>query len=312
MRAYYRSLKPLVLWREAGRPLNWAQVFGRVAPVELEIGIGSGDYLVTRAQQHPERDFVGIELEWEGVQRALRKIAGAGLSNVRVLLGDARPILWRAVPPQSLTRLYSLFPCPWPKKHHHKHRLFNQRQLQLINSKLLDEGEFYLLTDHEEYFQWVLANITDTGFTAFARTTPPQVHTKYERKWLAGGQTRFYELTLRKVQHCAVPLLEDVPMETYRVKRFDPKRFQPADVHDESVHIAFKETRYDPVRQIAMTRVVVAEDDLTQHFWIEIVREGSEWRIRPAPGCGVVPTVGVQRALDAVRETCEQAYRQTE
>jgi tRNA (guanine-N7-)-methyltransferase len=99
VRAYYRSLKPLILWREVERPLCWARLFGRVAPVELEIGFGSGDYLVARAQQHPERDFVGIELEWEGVQRALRRIAGAGLTNVRVLLGDARPILWRAIAP---------------------------------------------------------------------------------------------------------------------------------------------------------------------------------------------------------------------
>ncbi len=101
-------------------------------------------------------------------------------------------------------------------------------------------------------------------------------------------------------------------METYRVKRFAPEQFQPADVHEGNVHVAFKETRYDPARQIAMTRVVVAEDDLTQHFWIEIVREGSEWRIRPAPGCGVVPTVGVQRALDAVREACAPSPQQTE
>lgn len=303
MRASYRSLKPLILWREAVRPLNWAQVFGRFAPVELEIGFGNGDYLVARAQQHPERDFVGIELEWEGVQRALRKIASAGLTNVRVLLGDARPILGRAIPIQSLTHIYSLFPCPWPKKYHHKHRLFDQRQLQLINSRLQPNGEFYLITDHAEYFQWVLSNLTDTGFLACARTVPPQVNTKYEQKWLAEGQTRFYELTLTKTQHCDIPLREDVPMETYRVKNFDPARFQPTDVH-EGVHVVFKETRYDPVRQIAMTRVVVVEDDLMQHFWIEIVHEGSKWCIRPAPGCSVVPTVGVQRALDAVRTAC--------
>lgn len=302
MRAYYRSLKPLVLWRESARPLEWASLFGRVAPVELEIGIGSGDYLVARAREHPERDFAGIELEWECVQRALRKVAAAGLTNVRLLLGDARPILHRAIAPQSLARVYSLFPCPWPKKHHHKHRLFDQAQLQLINSKLRDGGEFYLLTDHEEYFQWVLGNLTDTRFQAVARTTPPQVNTKYEQKWLAQGQTRFYELTLTKIDHCAMPIEEDVKLETYRVRDFNPERFQPADLEDEP-RVFFKETRYDSAKQIAMTRVVVVEDDLTQHFWIEIAREGDGWRIRPAAGCGVVPTVGVQRALDAVRNT---------
>jgi tRNA (guanine-N7-)-methyltransferase len=292
-----------VLWREAERPLSWAKLFGRVAPVELEVGFGNGEYLVARAQQMPERHFVGIEREWESVQRALRAIATAGLTNVRVLLGDARPILGRAIAPQSLARVYALFPCPWPKTRHHKHRLFDSRMLQLVNSRLQPGGECYLLTDHADYFQWVLGSLTDTGFTAYARTVPPQFRTKYERKWLAEGQTRFYELTLTKIQHCAVPLLEDAVMETYRVPQFDPARFQPADV-DEGVHVVFKETRYDPARQIAMTRVVVVEDELTQHFWIEIVREGNQWRIRPAPGCGVVPTCGVQRALDAVRDAC--------
>ncbi|MCS6919031.1 MAG: tRNA (guanosine(46)-N7)-methyltransferase TrmB [Fimbriimonadales bacterium] len=304
MRAYYRSLKPLVLWRESARPLDWASLFGRVAPVELEIGFGSGDYLVARASQHPERDFVGIELEWEGVQRALRKVATAGLTNVRLLLGDARPILKRAVAPESLARIYALFPCPWPKRHHHKHRLFDRAQLQLLNSKLRDGGEFYLLTDHHEYFQWVLGNLTDTGFQAVARTVPPQVNTKYEQKWLAGGQTRFYELTLTKIAPCAAPLEEDIQLETYRVQQFDPARFQPADLEDEP-RVFFKETRYDSAKQVAMTRVVVVEDDLTQHFWIEIAREGDGWRIRPAAGCGVVPTIGVQRALDAVRAALE-------
>ncbi|GIV08236.1 MAG: tRNA (guanine-N(7)-)-methyltransferase [Fimbriimonadales bacterium] len=305
MRAYYRSLKPLVLWRESARPLEWASLFGRVAPVEMEIGVGSGDYLVAQAGEHPERDFVGIEREWECVQRALRKVATAGLTNVRLLLGDARPILKRAVAPQSLTRIYSLFPCPWPKKHHHKHRLFAQAQLQLINSKLHEGGEFYLLTDHKEYFQWVLGNLTDSGFEAIARTVPPQVKTKYEQKWLAQGQTRFYELTLTKIAHHPIPVEEDVQLETHRVRNFNPERFQPANLEDEP-RVFFKETLYDPTQQIAMTRVVVVEDDMTQHFWIAIAREGDGWRIRPAAGCSVVPTIGVQRALDAIRDSLRE------
>jgi hypothetical protein len=63
---------------------------------------------------------------------------------------------------------------------------------------------------------------------------------------------------------------------------------------------------YDPTQQIAMTRVVVVEDDLTQHFWIEIAREGDGWRMRPAAGCSVVPTIGVQRALDALRDSLRE------
>ncbi len=305
MRATYLSLRPLVLWRQAVRPLHWVMLFGRDAERELEIGFGNGDYLVTRARQHPERDFVGIEIEWESVQRTLRRIAQAGLTNIRLLLGDATPILYHAIAPESFVRIYSLFPCPWPKKRHHKHRLFSQRFLQLLNSRLQPGGEVQVVTDHEEYFGWVLSQITDTGFTAFARTLSPSFGTKYERKWLASGQQIFYELILRRVQPVHVPLKEDVPMETHRVPHFDPDRLRLQDVSEE-IHVHFKEVRYDPRRQVGMVRVVVVEDDLTQHFWIEIVHTRKGWHIRPAPGCGVIPTVGVQRALDRVRDACLQ------
>ncbi len=305
MRATYLSLRPLILWKQVARPLDWVAIFGRDAPRELEIGFGNGDYLVARARQHPERDFVGIEIEWESVQRTLRRIAQAQVPNIRLLLGNATPILYRAIPPESFTRIYSLFPCPWPKKHHHKYRLFSQSFLQLLNSRLQANGEVQVVTDHADYFSWVLSQITDTGFVAYARTLPPSFGTKYERKWLAGGQTIFYELTLRRVEPMPVPLKEDVPMQTHRVPHFDPDRLQLED-QSEPVHVHFKAMLYDPRRQVAMVRVVVVEEDLTQHFWIEIAHTPQGWHIRPAQGCGVVPTVGVQQALDAVRDACLQ------
>jgi len=299
MRAYYRSLRPLILWKEARRPLDWQALFGRCAPVELEIGFGNGDYLVRRAKAYPERDFIGIEMEWTGVQRALRRAVAKGVQNLRVILGDAKPILRWAIAPQSVARIYSLFPCPWPKLHHHKHRLFDQACLQLVNSRLVEGGEFYLLTDHAEYFGWVLSHLTDTGFRAEARTVPPSVGTKYERKWQAGGQSRFYELVAQKIAHCPIPLPQEEPMETYRLANLNPSQLTLFDADDPPI-VKFKETRYDPERRIWMARVVVVEEELTQHFWVEAVHTGRDWHIRPMQGCAIVPTVGVQRALDLV------------
>ncbi len=303
MRAYHRSLRPLVNWRSLPHPLDWAQVFARSAPVMMEIGMGNGDYIVACAQQSPEYNWLGVEVEWESVRRALRRCAQAGVTNLRFVLGDARPFLKYAVAPQSVQRIYTLFPCPWPKQRHEKHRLWSQAFLQLANSRLTPEGQALIITDHEDYFRWVLSQLTDTGFLAYARTIPPSVNTKYERKWVASGQSHFYELTLYKHSHCDIPLGKEVTMETYRVPRFDPKQFHPQDSTQEP-YIIFKETRYDPERQIAMVRVVVSEDEFVQHFWIEIVHSPEGWQIRPAPGCGVVPTVGVQQALERVRDAC--------
>ncbi len=303
MRASYRSLRALVDWRNLPRPLDWHALFPRQAPVAVEIGMGNGDYIVACAQQSPEFNWLGVEVEWEGVRRALRRWAPTRLENLRFVLGDVRPFLRYAVAPQSVQRFFTLFPCPWPKQRHEKHRLFSQSFLQLLNSRLVPGGEVSLLTDHEEYFRWVLSQLTDTGFHAYARTVPPSVNTKYERKWVASGQSLFYALSLYKVEHCPVPLGKEVSMETYRVPHFDRSRFQPQDATDEP-YVFFKETRYDAERQIAMVRVVVVEEEFPQHFWIEIVPTSDGWQIRPAPGCGIIPTVGVQRALDRVRSAC--------
>jgi tRNA (guanine-N7-)-methyltransferase len=93
--------------------------------------------------------------------------------------------------------------------------------------------------------------------------------------------------------------------KSIKCPHFDPDKLQLQD-QSEPVHVHFKQVLYDPRQQIGMVRVVVAEEEFTQHFWIEITPTSQGWQIRPALGCGVVPTVGVQHALDAVRDACLQ------
>ncbi len=301
MRRRYLSLDPFILWRQAERPIDWTCRFGREAPLEVEIGFGNGEFLVRRAQQHPERNLVGIELEWPSVQRGLRRIAQAGVTNVRILQVDARVALERLFRPQSLDFVYSLFPCPWPKERHAKRRLFSHAFLRLLNSRLKMGAHAQVVTDDLPYLQWVLEQTPDTGFEVQWQPIPPQYNTKYERKWQSRGQRQFYELRLIKQAHIDIPLKEDIPLRTYRVDRFDPDRFQPEDARGE-ITVVFKDYLYDPRRRKGMVQVIVTEDSLTQNFWIEIVWDAEQWRIRPAPGSGFVPTAGVQRALDLVHE----------
>lgn len=301
MKRYYISLTPLIPWRQTERPIDWPRRFGREAPLELEIGFGNGDYLVRRAQAHPERDFVGVELEWSSVRRALRKIARAGLKNVCLIQVDARVALERLFRPGSLHRAYALFPCPWPKKRHTKHRLFSRPFLRLLNSRLAAEGEALVVTDHRPYLTWVLDQVPGTGFESRWQSVSPRLGTKYERKWHQQGQEQFYELRLLKRESVESPLKEDVSLRTYRVQDFDPERFQPTGERGE-VAVEFKEFLYDAKRRKGMTRVVVAEGNLTQHLWIEIVWGERRWHIRPAQGCEIIPTLGLQRALDLVHQ----------
>ncbi|GIX46669.1 MAG: hypothetical protein KatS3mg131_0880 [Candidatus Tectimicrobiota bacterium] len=229
MRARYRSLAPLVSWAQLPRPLDWEALFARQAPLEVELGFGNGEFLVRQAQARPAHNFVGIEREWASVQRGLRRIAQAGVDNVRLLLVEARVALERLFAPQSIARLYALFPCPWPKARHAKHRLFSHPFLCLLNSRLAPEGEVLLVTDHRPYLEWVLEQVPDSGFACQWRCVPPCYRTKYERKWQAQGQEQFYELLLRKAHHHAIPVPEEVAVQIHRVSHFDPERFQPAD-----------------------------------------------------------------------------------
>ncbi|MBN1827123.1 MAG: tRNA (guanosine(46)-N7)-methyltransferase TrmB [Candidatus Eisenbacteria bacterium] len=299
------SLRPYVDWRIEQRPIDWPRLFGRGAPLELEIGFGNGGYLIERAVERPERDFVGVELGWESARRALRRAARAGVSNVRVLKVDARVALERIFAPGSLDRVYSLFPCPWPKEKHIKHRLFSNEFLRLLNGRLAPEGEVRVVTDHHDFLDWVLEQTPGAGFEAEWQAIPPGFDTKYERKWRETGRTEFYDLTLRKREEIVVPAKEEIELRVHTLKRFDPERFAPEGVRGD-VTVEFKDFLFDPVRERAMLRVYVVEETLHQGFWIEVVRRGDGWRVRPASGCGIVPTPGAQRALDAVRDSARE------
>ena len=125
MQKHYQSLASLILWRNAERPINWPQMFEREAPLEVEIGFGKGEYLVRLAQSFPERNFVGIEVEWGSVRRALAAIAREKVNNVRLLFVDTRIAFDRLFCPRAIERVYALFPMPWPKERHIKHRVFS-------------------------------------------------------------------------------------------------------------------------------------------------------------------------------------------
>lgn len=294
-------------WQQLSRPVNWAEIFDRDTRLEIEIGFGNGEFIVQRAQAHPETNFVGLELEWASVQRTLRRLRQHGIGNVRLLQMDARIALERLVSPQTVAHIYTLFPCPWPKARHVKHRLFGHGFLKLLNSRLQRGGSAQLVTDHQPYVEWVLEQAIGTGLEAQCTPIPPTYHTKYEQKWLDKGQEEFYDVRLRKQQDQHLPLIEDVALQTHRLEHFEPAAFQLVNERG-AVSVECKEFLFDPKRQRGMVWVFAIEECLTQNFWIEIAYYNRLWHIRPARGCSVIPTMSVQRALDVVRDAAQRTF----
>ncbi len=300
MKAVYLDLSPLVPWMERPRPYPWETEFGRSAPLELEIGFGNGEYLARYAKSHPELNLVGVEMTWGSIRRAMRKLAQSEASNARLLREDARVALHRIFAPQSLDRVYSLFPCPWPKKRHRKNRLFQTDFLRLVNSRLKEEGTLTVVTDHASYRDQMLEECEGSGFLCQVQTIGPEHNTKYERKWQEEGQLEFFQLEFQKVISVEFATPEEIPLEKLRAKNFDPERFQPEDLRGD-LTVEFKEFLYDPHKKRGMVEVFAVEQGFTQHFWVDIRWSQSGWVIQPAPGCNVIPLRVVQVALEQVR-----------
>lgn len=303
MKARYLSLKPLVNWRKESHPILWHEKFGDDSPLVVEIGFGNGEYLVRRAKESPDVHFVGIDREWQSVWRALRAIHRGHIQNVKILKADARWVFSRLFAPGSIREAYALFPCPWPKEKHEHYRLFSKKFLRRLNVCLIHRGTVQVVTDDEGYFHWVLKESVDTGFSVSYETVGPGFFTKYENKWRQAGKNIFYRIVFTKEVDYPLPKIEEPLLRTYRISTFDPESFSPDHLRGDVV-VEFKDFLYDPVRKRAMVRAIVVEDEFLQDFWIEIRYSEKDWIIRPHEGCGWIPTVGTQKALDLVHAAC--------
>ena len=142
-------------------------LFGRSAPLILEIGFGNGESLATMAAQNPDQDYIGIEVHKPGVGHLLLQIGDLGLTNVRVCCADAIEVLNQSIRDASLDRLQLFFPDPWHKKRHNKRRIVNSGFLTLISQKLKPGGIFHAATDWEPYAeQMAFVCETSSEFTS--------------------------------------------------------------------------------------------------------------------------------------------------
>lgn len=149
-------------------------VFGRQAPLVLEIGFGMGKSLLAMAKQEPEKDFIGIEVHTPGVGRLLNDIAEHEVSNIRLYREDAIAVLQHCIADGSIDRLQLYFPDPWPKKKHHKRRIVQPAFVKLVASKLREGGIFHLATDWQPYAEYMLEVMEGEGLACFSNLSGSQ------------------------------------------------------------------------------------------------------------------------------------------
>lgn len=188
---------------EASGTLDLRALFGRDAPVWLEIGFGNGDSLRHMARAHPGADFLGIEMHRPGMGRLLNGLAADGLDNVRVIQGDATEVLRDHVVDGALARVLILFPDPWPKKRHHKRRLIQPPFVAELARVLAPGGVLHLATDWDDYAAHVQAVLADSpAFVAAGggpgQRPPYRPRTRFEARGEERGHT-VHDLLYRRL-----------------------------------------------------------------------------------------------------------------
>ena len=172
--------------------LDFEQVFGRRAPVILEIGFGMGETTAQIAQAHPENNYLGIEVHTPGVGGLLKLIVENGLTNLRLVQHDAVEVLTHMIAPASLAGAHIFFPDPWPKKRHHKRRLLQPGFVSLLASRLAPGAYLHSATDWQEYAEQILAvfaaepALVNTA-SGFAPRPDYRPQTKFESRGLKLG-----------------------------------------------------------------------------------------------------------------------------
>jgi tRNA (guanine-N7-)-methyltransferase len=206
-------------------PFDPSAVFGRRAPLALEVGCGTGHFILERARQQPEIDFLAIDIYNKGCLKTCRKLDAAGINNVRVLRIEARELLAKFMPAAALQAIYVNCPDPWPKQRHRERRLVNRDFLVLAGHRLAAGGEFFFSSDQHDYVEQVAALLT--GLPAFrnqltvpfADTLPGYPLSKYMRRFLVQGLPVHFIHARRDPAVALPPLAPPDLRRGYRVRR---------------------------------------------------------------------------------------------
>ena len=183
----------------SGACLDPETLFGPGRELWLEVGFGSGEHLAWQAENNPEVAIIGCEVFENGIARALGHAVERGLDNLRLFPDDARMVMER-LPDRSLSKVFILFPDPWPKTRHAERRFVGRPNLDRLARLMRPGGELRMASDDPSQIRWMLAETIDHPEFVWLATGPEDWRqrpadwpgTRYEAKALREGRKPAY------------------------------------------------------------------------------------------------------------------------
>jgi tRNA (guanine-N7-)-methyltransferase len=179
-------------------PLDPPKIFGREAPLHVDLGCAEASFLLELAKRHPERNFLGIERQAGRVAKACGRAGRSQVQNFRILHLETSYAVRYLLPEKSVETFYLLFPDPWPKRRHQKRRVVSPDFLQSIHHALASNGVFQIATDQQDYFLQIQNLARDLQFEQIEFDGETLPTTRFERIFQQ-QDAPIYRLSLRKI-----------------------------------------------------------------------------------------------------------------
>ena len=268
-------------------PVKWKDVFGREAPLAVELGCGNGEFIVSWAQKYPDWNFFGIDLSLASCERTQIRIHQNGLSNIRIIRDDARFVLRELFNNNQIHQILMNFPDPWPKEKHKNRRIIVPGFIDTLSTVLANDGIFELVTDQKWYVVETRELFEKHGcfrISEIEENYTRDFPTKYERKWKK-LQRLSYRFFVTKIKSKLINrILENEKMPHFIIK----KKIHPENVSklqgevekkDGSI-FKIKEVFSNLSQRVFLLRTVTTDYDYTQNFFILIAPYGKGFIVK--------------------------------
>ncbi len=293
-------------------PADWTVLFGRQAPVAVEIGFGNGEFLAGGSRERPDWNWVGFETSLTCVVKAGRKLAQAGAENARLALADGRFALRELFPDESVYRVFVHFPCPWPKTRHAERRVMDGDFSRTLAAVLAPGGLFELTTDVLVYAQDAADHLAARGF----RAAKPEVvavfgpGTRYEAKWRTQGR-EIWRLTAERGSKEGTLRIAEGTMPHVRVAKTVPpgavERLVGLRESWPGGAFVVKGAFLSPDEGTALLRTFATDEGFQQHYLLVVAREEAGTMVKLDGATVPFRTPAVKRSVAAVAAALEAA-----
>lgn len=281
-------LNKIIITPIDGGMVNWRQM-SQSGVVFVEIGFGNGEFLEYLGRTFPDVLIVGAEVSQWCAAKGARRVAAAGLDNVRIVHGDARFLLRRSFEPETISKVYMNYPCPWPKARHASRRVTVPLFADLLNYLLVLGGVFELATDVGWYAE-ECANVMkrSRAFDAEPVVVNPKrpYVTKYERKWKTMGKdTWLFTACKNGAVKAGINGEVNFPMEAETESNktaatiISELKDKNGSGTDGTGRWVFREG-FVSADGVGLILTITADEGFEQHFYLKVIPKGTGYTIK--------------------------------